>query len=77
MNIHEQINQYIGSLPGPKRNDIETLHNRILQLLPTCKLWFLDGKDENGKIVTNPNMPWVSNTKIYQWENQRILSGWH
>jgi len=24
--------------------------------LPKCKLWFLDGKDERGKIVSNPNI---------------------
>jgi hypothetical protein len=23
--------------------------------MPACKLWFLDGKDEKGKIVSNPN----------------------
>lgn len=56
MNIHDQINQYINSQPEPKRIDMETLHKRILQLLPKCKLWFLDGKDEKGKIVSNPNI---------------------
>lgn len=24
--------------------------------MPACKLWFLDGTDENGKIVSNPNI---------------------
>jgi len=24
--------------------------------MPACKLWFLDGKDANGKIVSNPNI---------------------
>ncbi len=56
MNIREQINQYINSLPGPKRADMEKLHKRILQLLSKCKLWFLDGKDEKGKVVSNPNI---------------------
>lgn len=56
MNIQEQIKQYISSQPEPKRTDIETLHKQIIHLLPKCKLWFLDGKDENGKVVTNPNI---------------------
>ena len=56
MNITEQINNYITSQPEPKRSDIEILHQRMLQLLPKEKLWFLDGKDEKGKIVSNPNI---------------------
>ncbi len=32
------------------------LHVFILQLLPECKLWFLDGKDDKGKVVSNPNI---------------------
>src|SRR6185436_5505850 len=42
--------------PEVKRNDMQVLHKLILQVLPKCKLWFLDGKDEKGKIVSNPNI---------------------
>jgi hypothetical protein len=35
---------------------MEALHQRILRLLPECKLWFIDGKDDEGKIVSNPNI---------------------
>lgn len=65
MNIQEQIKQYINSLPEAKRTDIETLHKRILQLLPKCKLWFLDGKDDKGKVVTNPNIGYGLQTIKY------------
>ncbi|MFZ1291294.1 MAG: hypothetical protein WAR79_14450 [Melioribacteraceae bacterium] len=65
MNIQEQIKQYINNQPEPKRADIETLHKRILQLLPKCKLWFLDGKDEKGKVVTNPNIGYGLQTIKY------------
>lgn len=41
MNIPEQIKKYIDSHPEPKRADIETLHQRIMQAMPKCKLWFL------------------------------------
>ena len=56
MHIKEQIEQYIGSLEGFKRTEMESLHQRILGILPECKLWYLDGKDVNGKIVSNPQI---------------------
>jgi len=60
MRIKEQIKQYITSQPEPKRSDMQELHQQILQALPTCKLWFLDGKDDTGKIVSNPNIGYGS-----------------
>ncbi|MFZ2863761.1 MAG: hypothetical protein WA440_03340 [Ignavibacteriaceae bacterium] len=65
MNIQEQIKKYIVSLPEVKRSDIEALHKRILELYPKCKLWFLDGKDDKGKIVTNPNIGYGTQTIKY------------
>ncbi|MBS1933549.1 MAG: DUF1801 domain-containing protein [Bacteroidetes bacterium] len=56
MNLKEQIKKYIASQPEPKCNDMQELHRFILQVLPGYRLWFLDGKDEKGKIVTNPNI---------------------
>jgi hypothetical protein len=56
MSIEDQIKKYIGSLPDSKSADMEALHQRILRLLPECKLWFIDGKDDEGKIVSNPNI---------------------
>jgi hypothetical protein len=55
MNIKEQIKQYITSQPEPKRGEMQALHQHILRVMPKCKLWFLDGKDDKGKIVSNPN----------------------
>ncbi len=60
MNIKEQIQQYINSQPEPKRGEMQELHQHILQALPKCKLWFLDGKDDKGKIVSNPNIGYGS-----------------
>ena len=65
MNTQEQIKKYIVSLPEPKCSDIESLHKHILKLLPKCKLWFLDGKDEKGKIVSNPNIGYGLQTIKY------------
>src|SRR6476620_4393212 len=56
MNVEEQIEKYINSQPEPKRSDLHELHRIILQVMPACKLWFLDGKDNEGKTVSNPNI---------------------
>lgn len=56
MNVQEQIKNYIAGQPEAKRADIEALHKRMLKVLPKCKLWFLDGNDDKGKTVSNPNI---------------------
>jgi hypothetical protein len=65
MNIQEQIEEYITSQPEPKRSDMQALHLLILQAVPADKLWFLDGKDSKGKIVSNPNIGYGSHTIRY------------
>ena len=65
MNVQEEIKKYITSQSEPKRSDMQELHRNILQVIPACKLWFLDGKDEKGKIVSNPNIGYGSYTIKY------------
>lgn len=65
MNIEEQIKAHIANQPEPKRSEIEELHHLILKMKPTSKLWFLDGKDENGKMVTNPDIGYGHQTMKY------------
>jgi hypothetical protein len=65
MNVQEQIKKYIASQPEPKRSDMQALHLFILQVLPAGKLWFLDGKDDKGKTVSNPNIGYGSHTIKY------------
>ena len=65
MNIEEQIKNYMDSLPEPKRFDMEALHKQVLQLLPKSTLWFLDGKDEKGKMVSNPSIGYGLRTIKY------------
>ena len=60
MNVQDQIKTYITGQPEPKCSDMQALHQHILQVLPKCKLWFLDGKDDKGKIVSNPNIGYGS-----------------
>ncbi len=65
MNVQKQIKEYIATQPEPKRGEMQQLHHMILALMPTCKLWFLDGKDEKGKTVSNPNIGYGSQTIKY------------
>ncbi|MES2371576.1 MAG: DUF1801 domain-containing protein [Bacteroidota bacterium] len=65
MNIKAQIKEYISTQPEPKRSDMQELHRIILQIKPACKLWFLDGKNSEGKIVSNPNIGYGSYTITY------------
>lgn len=65
MNIHQQIDAYIAAQPESKRSDMQALHGMILKLMPGCKLWFLDGKDEKGRTVSNPNIGYGSQTQKY------------
>src|SRR6218665_3764754 len=56
MNIQEQIKDYIISQPEPKRTEMQGLHELILRALPEGKLWFTDGKDSDGRVITNPTI---------------------
>ncbi len=56
MNTLKQIDDYITAQPEPKRGDMVELHRIILTLMPNCKLWFLDGRDRAGKVISNPNI---------------------
>jgi hypothetical protein len=60
MHIQEQIEEYIACQAEPKRSDMQALHGLILQIMPACKLWFLDGKNSDNKIVSNPNIGYGS-----------------
>ena len=65
MNIQEQIEAYITSQTKPKRSDMEALHRMILQVMPECQLWFLDGKNSDNKTVSNPNIGYGLQTIKY------------
>ena len=56
MRIQEQIKKYISDQPEPKRSDMQALHRIILEIMPACKLWFLDGKNGENKTISNPNI---------------------
>src|SRR5215471_2442554 len=65
MNVEEQIEKYITNQAEPKCSDMQALHRIILQVMPGCKLWFLDGKNSEGKTVSNPNIGYGLQTISY------------
>lgn len=71
MDIQRQIQNYIATQSEPKRSELTELHQTILELMPECKLWYLDGKDDSGKVVSNPNIGYGMQTMKYANGKQR------
>jgi hypothetical protein len=65
MNVQQQIKEFIAGQPEPKRSDIQALHDLVLRVNPGCKLWFLDGKNSEGRVVTNPDIGFGSRPHKY------------
>ena len=71
MTTEEQIQTYIAGQPEPKRGEMQALHRLILRASPECRLWYLDGKNSEGKIVSNPNIGYGFQTIKYTGGNTR------
>lgn len=56
MNVTDQIEAHLASHPEPKQAELRDLHRRILEVAPDGRLWFFDGRDEDGKTVSNPTI---------------------
>lgn len=56
MDIKLAILNYLNNLPEPKRTEITRIHQAIIEIIPTAQLWFLEGTNTSGKVVTNPNI---------------------
>jgi hypothetical protein len=56
MDAGKKIDAYIAGQPAPKADQLRALHRLMLEIAPGSRLWFLDGKDETGKTVSNPNI---------------------
>lgn len=65
MTVKKQIADHIAAQPERKRDDMQALHATIQRVMPKCRLWFLDGKDESGRTVSNPNIGYGSQTMAY------------
>lgn len=60
-----QIKKHFAQLEEAKSNELQLLHNLIVRLNPTCKLWFDNGINEEGKVVTNPTIGYGLQTLHY------------
>lgn len=65
MKTQEQIDQYISGQPEPKRKELHALHQLIMQAAPKSKLWFSDGRNADGKVVSNPSIGYGTYTIHY------------
>lgn len=65
MDIPEQVEAYLASQPEPKQTDLRRLHTRMLAEFPGCRLWFSDGTNDAGKVVSNPNIGYGGYTITY------------
>ncbi|WP_267402736.1 MULTISPECIES: hypothetical protein [unclassified Chryseobacterium] len=51
VNIQHLIDEYISHQPEQKRINLQHLHQIMLEIMPNCKLWFLDGKNVTGDCI--------------------------
>ena len=65
MDVQERVETYLASQPEPKQSDLRLLHARMLAEFPGCRLWFDDGIDEAGKVVSNPTIGYGAYTITY------------
>lgn len=65
MTTKQQIKDYISSHPEPKSSELAALHKLVLKISPACTLWFLDGKNSENKVISNPNIGYGTYTIQY------------
>ena len=65
MEIAERVEAYLAGQPEPKQTDLRQLHARMLAEFPESRLWFIDGTNEDGKVVANPNIGYGVYTITY------------
>ena len=65
MTVENEIDAYVAGQPASKREEMQALHRMILGVSPGCRLWFLDGRNDDGKIVSNPNIGYGQQRMTY------------
>jgi hypothetical protein len=65
MKVTDEVEHYLNSLPTNKRAELDSLHQRMLLAYPHARLWFFDGKNEQGKVVSNPSIGYGQYTITY------------
>lgn len=62
MDTNTQIHHFISQQESAKQRDLLQLHELMLSILPAGKLWLEDGKNDAGKVVTNPTIGYGNQT---------------
>lgn len=65
MTAAAQIKEYLDSLTEAKAAEMRALHEAIRKAVPKAALHYFDGKDENGKTVSNPTIGYGKRTITY------------
>jgi hypothetical protein len=65
MTVEDRITRYFETLPESKQRDMRRLHDVIMEMNPGCQLWFSDGTDGNGKVVSNPSIGYGALSRQY------------
>jgi hypothetical protein len=64
METEGQIQEFILQQELVKQQDLISLHELMRSILPSGKLWMEDGKNEEGKVVTNPTIGYGQQTML-------------
>lgn len=65
LDVDAQIEGYLQLQQEPKLSDMTALHKHFFNLLPDARRWFLDGRDDSGKVVSNPTIGYGHYTISY------------
>jgi hypothetical protein len=65
MDVSEQVEDYLASQPEAKQADLRRLHAHMQARFPACRFWFVDGTNDDGKVVANPNIGYGVHTIRY------------
>jgi Domain of unknown function (DU1801) len=65
MDVTDQVEAYLARQPEPKQADLRQVHTHLLAHFPTCRLWFNDGTNADGKVVANPSIGYGEYTIRY------------
>ena len=65
LDVQSQIQSHFENLENVKSFELQQLHKLIVKINPTCKLWFDNGINDEGKVVTNPTIGYGLQTLHY------------
>ena len=65
LDVQSQIQSHFENLENAKSFELQQLHKLIVKINPTCKLWFDNGINDEGKVVTNPTIGYGLQTRHY------------